>query len=224
VLIYLENHWDIQGGLSEWPRVVLDADSESSIISWGFHHLDSDLYMKCLKSGLPHWSLTWYNSRHKPQYLGSNKPWWLGAAIKVEQHISECLACQGDPQLSCFIFYFLASKHLWLKTCMASYKSVSEEPSHSAGKISSYTILYEAVQVLRSKTFVAKKRKIWTGGLPRKAKHSGICFKITTYHCSRPLQMDLKQSCSTLEEVAWSLINRLWFGYMYVQCPAISFH
>ncbi|PLW07743.1 hypothetical protein PCASD_20950, partial [Puccinia coronata f. sp. avenae] len=51
----------------------------------------------------------------------------------------------------------LPSKFLRLTTCIASYRSVLEEPGCSEGKIGSITVLYEAVQAVKRKEIVAEK-------------------------------------------------------------------
>jgi hypothetical protein len=61
------------------------------------------------------------------------------------------------PGQDFFIFYFLASKFLRLTTCIASYRSVLEDPGCSEGNISSITVLYEAVRDVKRKEIVAEK-------------------------------------------------------------------
>jgi hypothetical protein len=74
--------------------------------------------------------------------------------LEIElQQIPQCLACLGggDP----WPRFFLATKLLQLTACMASYRSVLEEPSCSGGKIGSNTAMYEAIQFVRRKKIVA---------------------------------------------------------------------
>jgi hypothetical protein len=68
------------------------------------------------------------------------------------------LGLSGGPPAEIFLFFiFLASKFLRLTTCIASYRSVLEDPGCSEGKISSITVLYEAVQAVKRKEIVAEK-------------------------------------------------------------------
>jgi hypothetical protein len=70
------------------------------------------------------------------------------------------LGLLGGPPAEIFLFFiFLALKFLRLMTFIASYRSVLEDPGCSEGKIGSITVLYEAVQAVKRKEIVAKKKK-----------------------------------------------------------------